>query len=806
MLKHIILFVLVMTMVKTNADASFYYYGNQRKELFESNDKLLIRMLDPMDVEGTNALVSRINEDPNFDLLPSGYAGFYVLKKKQGRECSKEEAINYYLGEPYVASASFMFDNANGTFRGVSHQLHVNTIPGITLEMLQNIAGEYGVISIVQNQDIPTAYRLYFSKGKQNIIEIANRLYETGYFKFAEPDFFGTMKTHSTSASCPVAYTTPTDPFFASLWNLSNAGGTAYDPSINATANEDINICNAWQTTDHNGDVSSLYGNSVNVAVLDDGVDIYSTDLASTSTGYDAIPPASGAPLCIHCSPTSTYPGVPSAYNNHGTACAGIIGARLNGFGTVGVAPACYIYPVRIFVTTGVPPLSYTYYDDNWIDDGIRTAKWADVLNCSWETSQASIIDLAIDDAISNGRSSAGGNRGCVVVFSAGNNNDPNIAYPASYPSVIAVGGSTLCPERKSASSNPALVWPGVTPDPVGVSCDGGDMWGSNYGTGTGASPSETGILSVVAPSLFITTTALSVNKPPNYYSLGYYDAWGNNWISEFCSFLDGTSAGAAHVSGVAALMLEANPCLTSEEVRHIIRQTADKIPGPGGSPYTYNLTPGDPDGTWVDQVGYGRLNAGNAVAWAHDIYRQNETVTYTKTYTSSHKIFAGNNVDVTQITPTGNYIINSGSDITFFASNEISLEAGFEAGNGSTFTAEIGVVQCTSTHAHYKQGLNNKGEHQSKLFSNSKSISNVNIYPNPVNDNLNISFNLLSDGNVSISISNIVGQNLGLSLSKELLEGNHVERISTAELPAGVYVIRIKTSKGQSQFRFVKQ
>jgi len=55
--------------------------------------------------------------------------------------------------------------------------------------------------------------------------------------------------------------------------------------------------------------------------------------------------------------------------------------------------------------------------------------------------------------------------------------------------------------------------------------------------------------------------------------------------------------------------MLSRNSSLTNLEVRNIIEQTADKV---GTTPYVE--TPGHSNGTWNEQMGYGRINAVHAI------------------------------------------------------------------------------------------------------------------------------------------------------------------------------------------------
>ena len=65
-----------------------------------------------------------------------------------------------------------------------------------------------------------------------------------------------------------------------------------------------------------------------------------------------------------------------------------------------------------------------------------------------------------------------------------------------------------------------------------------------------------------------------------------------------YYSSYNGTSMAAPHVAGVAALLLSQRPTLTNEQVRQILRQTADDVGAAGFDP----------------QAGYGRINAMKAL------------------------------------------------------------------------------------------------------------------------------------------------------------------------------------------------
>ena len=81
-----------------------------------------------------------------------------------------------------------------------------------------------------------------------------------------------------------------------------------------------------------------------------------------------------------------------------------------------------------------------------------------------------------------------------------------------------------------------------------------------------------------------------------------------------------GTSMAAPHVSGIAALMLSANPNLTAKQVCDIIEKTAQKV---HPDLYHYTDTVGHPNGLWNKKMGYGLVDAYNAVkaAKGYDLF-----------------------------------------------------------------------------------------------------------------------------------------------------------------------------------------
>lgn len=358
------------------------------------------------------------------------------------------------------------------------------------------------------------AYLLMLKNGES--LKVANQLYESGYFDYAQPCFTRLMKVMNE--------------FYEDQWGLNNTGQNGGNVGV------DINAPEAWELT--------RGCNNITVAVIDQGVDLDHPDLAGNLlAGHDATDGGDGG-LNGDC----------WGDNAHGTCCAGIIGAIDNMIGTIGVAHGCRIIPIRVsyaFEDTEV-------WDEDWIVEAINHA-WAivdaDILSCSWGGGAASIpINNEINDALTLGRNGLG----CIIAFSTGNNNT-SVSWPANgNPDIIAVGAMSPCGERKRSSSNIWDLNPGVFPDPEDVSCDNEKWWGSNYGDE----------LDLVAPVVFVPTTDIQGTA-------GYDTSSGTN--GNYYLTFNGTSAATPHVAGVAALILSINPALTQDEVCDIIESTCKK-------------------------------------------------------------------------------------------------------------------------------------------------------------------------------------------------------------------------------------
>ena len=415
----------------------------------------------------------------------------------------------------YILYAAPYFKTPDGEKIGLSNLFYVKLKKERDIAKLKELADKHRFEIAGQNKFMPLWYILSATKSSSfNAMDAANFFYETGLFKYAEPDLMVdnlfANAGDAGDASTTTAATASSDTYFDDQWALNNTGQHDGIPGM------DINIEDAWEVTK---------GECVVVAVLDQGIEPDHPDLADNifGDGYD------------------TYDGTsPSQIRGrHGNPCAGIIGAvQNNNEGISGVAPKAKLMSVSS--TVG----SYTGIKND-LADGLNWA-WqngASIISNSWGHNMydSSVIDDAIEDAIAYGRDGLG----TVVVFLTGNTYF-SIVYPAKRnPDILAVGAMSPCGEKTGL-----------------YSCDGEYTWGSCYGPR----------LDVVAPGVKISTTDLQGSQG---YNTGQSDEYQNQ---DYTNQFNGTSSACPQVAGIAALVLSVNPSLTVYEVNDIIEQSARKV------------------------------------------------------------------------------------------------------------------------------------------------------------------------------------------------------------------------------------
>ena len=214
----------------------------------------------------------------------------------------------------------------------------------------------------------------------------------------------------------------------------------------------------------------------------------------------------------------------PNDDNGHGTHVAGTIAQNTNNeMGAAGIAFNVSLMPVKVLNVDGTGYLSNIAEAIRWAAD-----HGAHVINMSLS---ATLGNATLRNAVKYAYDS-----GVVIVASSGNDSRSTPGYPANYPQVIAVGATTY--DRQLAyysNRGNELCAPGGT--------DKEDLNGD-------------GRMDMILQQTFDLNTR-------EVCTFGYW-------------FGAGTSMAAPHVSGLAALILSQDLSLTNDEVRTVLRETAN--------------------------------------------------------------------------------------------------------------------------------------------------------------------------------------------------------------------------------------
>jgi thermitase len=248
---------------------------------------------------------------------------------------------------------------------------------------------------------------------------------------YAEPDFVAQ------------ALGSPDDPLFGSQWDMVK-----------------VQAPQAWEVTTGSA--------SINIAILDTGVDLDHPDLANK---------------IISNINFSSSPTVDDVYG-HGTHVAGIAAAMTNnGIGVAGLGYSAAIMNVKVMGDTGTGTYSAIASGIIWAADN-----GADVINMSLGGSSASSI---LQDAVNYAWS-----KGVVVVAAAGNSGSTAPMYPACYTDCMAVAATDAI-DGKASWSNYGD-WVDVAAPGV---CIYSTLKDNNYGYKSGtsmASPHVAGLAALV--------------------------------------------------------------------------------------------------------------------------------------------------------------------------------------------------------------------------------------------------------------------------------------------------------------------
>ena len=259
-----------------------------------------------------------------------------------------------------------------------------------------------------------------------------------------------------------------------------------------------------------------ITGEGINIALVDDGMDFNHEDLRENVN------------TSLNRNYTSLLGSISHPHLHHGTWMAGIIAAQDNGVGVRGVAPRATIYGHNFSAQPSTVSL---------VDATTRNRLVTAISNNSWEprvgpglTQAAAVWELALESGIATGY----GGKGIFYTYEGGSGHqigdNSNLNEFANFYGVSAVCGTSEIGTRRATSEMGANLW---------VCAPAGDDGDAQIG---------------------IVTTE-------NH----------DRYIYGFSYGLSGTDAATAIVSGVAALIRQANTNLTWRDLKLILAASARK-------------------------------------------------------------------------------------------------------------------------------------------------------------------------------------------------------------------------------------
>lgn len=307
-----------------------------------------------------------------------------------------------------------------------------------------------------------------------------------------------------------------------------------------------------WSEPRPPGEPLGYTGRGVGVAVIDSGIDGLHPGVSYPDVTVQNVRPIGfkdvGTGTPVWSAAIEDLP-VTDVTSGHGSHVAGIIAGRGTASGQYrGVAPGAHL--IGLGASDGLEMLtilqSYDWILSHADEYGIR------VINNSWAHAEPQVPYL--DEHALDVASKAATDAGLVVVFGAGNagkggdvfNNYARNDWVVSVGSVNKNGVPSTFSSRGNATDHATVVAPGEYIASVRATA---------------------GVISQANATPFDLTEPTAPRMVP-------VDQW------PYYTVKTGTSMAAPHVSGIVALMLEANPALTPAQVRQILAETATGVPG----------------------------------------------------------------------------------------------------------------------------------------------------------------------------------------------------------------------------------
>lgn len=156
-----------------------------------------------------------------------------------------------------------------------------------------------------------------------------------------------------------------------------------------------------------------------------------------------------------------------------------------------------------------------------------------------------------------------------------------------------------------------------------------------------------------------------------------------------------------------------------------------------------------------------------------------------------------------TNIVSSGNIQIESGKTVALTAGEEIVLKEGFEALNGSDFSAQIvPTLECTPSLSNSGIDLRNADVPSSSLEENELQQFTSSVYPNPSQDVINLQIEFDQAQPIQVYLTDISGKQQQLLYDGWTEVGQQQLEFDLQQLSKGTYILNIRTG---SESRFHK-
>ncbi|MFN4253560.1 MAG: S8 family serine peptidase [Saprospiraceae bacterium] len=474
---------------------------------------------------------------------------FQVVTAKRGIDAKLDKMRA--LPEVSAGTHVYHFDDQDDAPFVPTGNLYIEFAPDADGEQQQSVLDALGLS--IKELVAPGAMRVSVTADSPNPIKCAMTLQKNKLVRVAEPEFL-TLPSERDFAP-------PTGRFVATQWHHENTGAAipifeipnAVYGSDHFKKGADAKIKAAWQF------IGGLGDKNLKIAVIDTGFATEHPQLRGDGTKIRT--PFNAAARSSDVSPLVRYSDGSLGVMSHGTSCAAVAAGAWDVNGILGACPNARIIPIKLDILS---------------DEAIKNAfehaflNGADIISCSLGFPKPVPLSTYVSNYLKKIAREGRGGKGLPMFFAAGNANpnSNNLPRPvsdfANHPDVLCVTASNSLDQSSDYTF--------YGPNAFLCAPTNGD------------------------PGIGITTATAGIAGDGVRVELGYTSGFG------------GTSSATPLAAGVCALMLTANPALTLDQIRDILKKSADKIGG--ASSY-------DASGH-SDYFGFGRLNALNAVKLAN--------------------------------------------------------------------------------------------------------------------------------------------------------------------------------------------